>query len=97
MTNIVEEFLYLQEVPFWIEERAKEGYTEFHISLKDVKKPRRERVVIKAWKRLPDTSAFTCECGEKCRNPATLEMHQRVRKHGPFNMKSLYSGGEISA
>ena len=83
--SIIKEMMYLQEVPFWIEENAKKGYVEFHISLKDSKKPRRERVVVKAWRRAPPTGGSVCPtCGVICRNPVVLDLHMKQRKHGPY-------------
>ncbi len=84
MTSVLKDFVYLQEVPFWIRDRAAEGYTEFRVSLKDARKPTRERSVVRAWKPTKQPGTFACECGVMCRNALTLDMHQKAKRHGPY-------------
>ena len=81
MVSSQKQFVYLNEIPFVIEEQARKGYVHFRVDFLDSKKPRRERVVLRFWKDIRPRRPLTCPCGRPMPNKWALLVHQ-AKAHG---------------
>jgi len=98
MPGVRKNWVYLLDVPAFIREHAKEGLDHYEMDVLDTAKRSRERVEIRFWKKkaqlrrmeCPGTQTEECQGGfngtNKFANPQSLEVHQRAKHHGPYQM-----------
>ena len=85
MVSAKKDYVRMIELPFYIRDQAKDGFTEFRISVLDPKKPKTERVQVRCWRNVSPAKNLNCEdCGQAFNNVGTLTNHQRASKHGRF-------------
>ena len=90
MVSTQKEFVYLHELPFIIEKRAKEGYAHFRIDFLDTKKTRRERVQVRFWRDSHPAKRFECpNCGEMFNNRINLRAHTDKENRAPTENQAV--------